>query len=353
MLKIDRQLNLERLITTENELKRSRDDEEEVDMGSDDGSDSNPSGDNQNASKLLKNMKRYKDTNSLVAALRNALLKKKKKEDERAKKQEKKMLARLVKQAELAKKQQLETERQEKLNQAKDARRKASQAASAALNQLQQKNKSSRSANTLAAPKYTAPLYRLAPEAKVSVPVQIKMMSFKDYDTSSGTPTKRGGMEQGRRQTFASTNIDTPASTLFSNANPNIANILGFGGGNNANIMMPKVGNSVASDNLVDLLPGLCIQPESGPGHQPKEDTPFAAALRLKNAIVNNRDDDHTQSPRPYAGNGSGRVRPATRANYSHHNPLFPSSMSSPEKIRLERPSSSPGLRKVSHFSNK
>lgn len=38
--------------------------------GSMEGSESDPSGDNAPASKLLKNMGKYKDTNSLVAALR-------------------------------------------------------------------------------------------------------------------------------------------------------------------------------------------------------------------------------------------------------------------------------------------
>ncbi len=41
--------------------------------GSVEGSESDPSGDNAPASKLLKNMGKYKDTNSLVAALRKVI----------------------------------------------------------------------------------------------------------------------------------------------------------------------------------------------------------------------------------------------------------------------------------------
>ena len=384
MLKFDlRQLDLSGLIKMEYDLNHPRDDEEEMEIGSNDGSDSNPSIDNQNAAKLLKNLKRFKDTNSLVAALRNALIKKKKKEDLKAKKQEKKMLARLAKQAELARKQQLETERQERLQQAKDAKKKAAAIAAANAEKLKAKS-TAKSGNNLAAKSQPpAQMYRLAPEAKVSVPVQIKMMGFKDYDPTA-TPPKRGTMDPGpssntaRRQTFSS-NTMTMDNMLFASTNPNIANLLGFGGGNNANIVMPKNSGGGTVETLIDLLPSLGLAPESmaGLGNHARDsigDTPFAAALRLKNAIVHDNEAGTHHSPRLYPSTGSGKYqsstattnapltvnqqRPQSRANIAHHlpstntlggNPVFTSPDSG---TKSKRPTSSPGIRKLSPFTS-
>jgi hypothetical protein len=173
-LNLNSDIRLDKLIALENQYTASLHVPIVVDEGNDDasidGSDSNPSIDNQEASKLLKNLGRYKDTNSLVDALRSALQRKKKRELSQEKKKEQQVLTRLAKQAEAAKRQQIEldqlAERERQLIQQANQKRRRSFRES---NNLRPKSGNGIRASPLSAPKYiTPPNIRLAPEAKVS-----------------------------------------------------------------------------------------------------------------------------------------------------------------------------------------
>jgi hypothetical protein len=146
--------------------------EEEADSGNE--SESNPSLDNQPTSKLLKAVT---EGGFIVNALKDALRKKKHKELLLRKRREKKLADKLRKQAEMARKLALEQEkkRKEKEKELRNHIRPFS-ANSAA------KDGKRKSGIHSSLPKF-APLYRMAPsDPKINVPVQIKLVNFKDFD---------------------------------------------------------------------------------------------------------------------------------------------------------------------------
>lgn len=165
-------------------------DQVEEDCLSTDGSDSNPSVDNVPAVKMLRNIKRFKDTSGLVLALRKAAIRKKRKELESERKLKKKEAKKLARQASDARRALDEARSTQAAKDAKNAAELAAQhqaAATAMATQIAEnlKEKVSRRKSSIfqSAPKH-APLYRLAPdELKLAPqPLPMKVVNFKDYD---------------------------------------------------------------------------------------------------------------------------------------------------------------------------
>lgn len=152
--------------------------EEEADSG--DESESNPSVDNQPTSRLLRavssNDTSLLSLNNVVSALKQVIRKKKHKELLLKKKRDKKLALKLMKQAEMARKLALENER---LRKEKEDKSKGQRPFSANASKSEKKRRGIHSS----LPKF-APLYRMAPVEgpKINVPVQIKLMNFKDFD---------------------------------------------------------------------------------------------------------------------------------------------------------------------------
>jgi hypothetical protein len=153
-------------------------DMEETNNESIDGSESDPSADNVPVTKMLKNLKKFKDTKTLVIALKKEAIKKRKKDAIKVKKSEKNRLNQRLKQEEEAKKMLIIENTRIQNNIANDAATKK------ALDD-QQKYKASKKKVTVfqSLPKFT-PAYRLSQEERLTAPLPIKTVNFKDFDTS-------------------------------------------------------------------------------------------------------------------------------------------------------------------------
>lgn len=158
----------------------------------DNGSESDPSGDNVPAPKLLKNLGKYQDTKSLVAALRRAALKKKKKELQLERRREKRRVKLLEKQRKEAEKALAEAAA---LKAAEEAA--ATEAAATAAEKLANerrfsvRKKSSVVSNlypTISAdmPKFI-PTYKQLPEEKQAMSIQVRNVNFGE-DTGRDSP---------------------------------------------------------------------------------------------------------------------------------------------------------------------
>jgi hypothetical protein len=154
-----------------------------------DESESNPSVDNQPTSKLLRGLgSNGMPLGNVVSALNDAIRKRKHKELLLKKKREKKLAAKLMKQAEMARKIAMENEKLQK-----SAQRPFSANASPKT--------SSKRRNSIhsSLPKF-APLYRMAPtDPKISIPVQIRMMHFKDFEKN---PVSNNNKTAGKPPSF-------------------------------------------------------------------------------------------------------------------------------------------------------
>lgn len=185
--------------------------EEEADSG--DESESNPSVDNQPTSKLLKSMSEGAYNLSVVNALKQAIRKRKHKEMLLKKKREKKLAYKLMKQAELARKIALENERKEREDRLKQRPYSASS--------LKIDPRRRRGSIHSSLPKF-APTYRMAPtEPKINVPVQIKLVNFKDFD-------RRGKLNQ-QPSSWSQINTvfydDDPVQTTYNASTYNGGNV--------------------------------------------------------------------------------------------------------------------------------
>jgi hypothetical protein len=170
----------------------------EEEAGSVDGSDSNPSVDNVPAAKMLKSVKKLKDTKHLVVELKKAAIRRKKKELELARKVEKKEAKKLAKQVSEAKRIAEEEAQAQAAQDAKDAAAFAAQqvaaSAEAAAQSLREKASARRKSSIFqSAPKH-APLYRLAPDDVRAAPqlLPLKLVNFKDYDNAEAPHAHAG-----------------------------------------------------------------------------------------------------------------------------------------------------------------
>jgi hypothetical protein len=170
----------------------------EEEAGSVDGSDSNPSVDNVPAAKMLKSVKKLKDTKHLVVELKKAAIRRKKKELELARKVEKKEAKKLAKQVSEAKRIAEEEAQVQAAQDAKDAAAFAAQqvaaSAEAAAQSLREKAFARRKSSIFqSAPKH-APLYRLAPDDVRAAPqlLPLKLVNFKDYDNAEAPHAHAG-----------------------------------------------------------------------------------------------------------------------------------------------------------------
>ncbi len=184
----------------------------EEDNMSTDGSDSNPSVDNVPATKMLKNIKKFKSNVGLVLALRKAAIRKKKKDLETDRKLKKKAARKLARQASDEKRAQDEAKALQSAKETRDVAALAALQQATATATAQQiaenlKEKVSRRKSSIfhSAPKH-APLYRYAPdEIKMSAqPLPMKVVNFRDYDSpeDGGPPPSRS--RKGSESNFES-----------------------------------------------------------------------------------------------------------------------------------------------------
>eukprot|EP01032_Pedospumella_encystans_P025088 gene25088-28363_t len=184
----------------------------EEDNMSTDGSDSNPSVDNVPATKMLKNIKKFKSNVGLVLALRKAAIRKKKKDLETDRKLKKKAARKLARQASDEKRALDEARAQQSAKEVRDIAALAAFQQATATATAQQiaenlKEKVSRRKSSIfhSAPKH-APLYRYAPdEVKMSAqPLPMKIVNFRDYDSPED-----GGLPPSRSRKGSESNFES------------------------------------------------------------------------------------------------------------------------------------------------